>query len=142
MRSTQGTILLFSASILAFAIQVSHATSLCSNPSGSVFVRDQCRANEQSVTAGPAGITGLVIVKHQDSLAPGSTFNVRVDCPSGKKVLGGGFDIETPADLRIFASEPSDGHGNVIDYGWNVMVQNAGASTRQATVTAICATVH
>jgi len=30
-------------------------------------------------------------------------------------------------------------NGNVIDNGWNVLVRNEGAVTRQVTVTAICA---
>ena len=78
---------------------------------------------------------------HQEFLAPGAFVNVHVDCPAGKKVLGGGFDVETPDDVKVFSSEPSDGSGNIIDYGWNVFVHNVGIATRQTTVTAICASV-
>jgi hypothetical protein len=94
--------------------------------------------------AGPAGsngVSGYQIVAHQEFLAPGAFVNVHVDCPAGKKVLGGGFDIETPDDVKVFSSEPSDGSGNFIDYGWNVFVHNAGTATRQTTVSAICASV-
>jgi hypothetical protein len=68
----------------------------------------------------------------------GAVTNVTVRCSAGKKVLGGGFDIETPDDVKVFASEPAL-NGNVIDNGWNVLVHNEGAVTRQVTATAICA---
>jgi len=59
-------------------------------------------------------------------------------CPAGKKILGGGFDIETPDDLKVFASEPAL-NGNQIN-GWTVQVHNISTvNTRQTTVTAICA---
>ena len=132
-------------------------TVLCSNPSGSVFVRQQCLSNEQQLDPvalglvgpqgpagppGPSGISGYQIVTHQAFLSPSTIANVHVECPIGERVLGGGFDIETPTDVRVFSSEPSDGNGNLIDHGWNAFVQNAGSSTRQTTVTAICASVQ
>lgn len=126
-------------------------TVLCSNQSGSVFVRQQCNANEQQLDPvalglvgpqgppGPSGVSGYQMLAHQESLSPGTSTNVHVECPTGKRVLGGGFNIETPTDVRVFSSEPSDGNGNLIDHGWNALVQNAGSSTRQTTVIAICA---
>jgi len=123
---------------------------LCSNASGSVFVREQCHANEQQLDVvalglvgppGPGGTSGYQIVAHQDFVPPGVA-NVHVNCPAGKRVLGGGFDIETPDYIKVFSSEPSDGAGNLIDNGWNVLVQNAGSSVRQTTVIAICALVQ
>lgn len=128
---------------------------LCSNPSGSVFVRQQCHANEQQLDPGalglvgpqgppgpPGGVSGYQIVSHQVFLSSGTFANVHVECPTGKKVLGGGFDIETPTDVKVFSSEPSDGQGNLIDHGWNAFVQNAGSSARQTTVSAICASAQ
>jgi len=84
-------------------------------------------------------ITGHQVVQNRVVVAGGAVENVRVDCPSGKKVLGGGFSIETPDDLRVFASEPSDGKGNQVDNGWTVMVGNSGSQGRQTTAYAICA---
>lgn len=130
-----------------------------------VSVTDECAGNEESVSwnregpvgpqgtpgpqgpaglpgpAGSSGISGYQIVSNQSFLSPGVA-NVHVECPSGKKVLGGGFSVETPTDVRLYSSEPSDGSGNLIDHGWNLFVQNAGALTRQVTVIAICATVQ
>lgn len=90
-------------------------------------------------TAGCGGITGHQIVQSRVVVAGGAVINVRVDCPSGKKVLGGGYNIETPNDLKIYASDPSDGKGNLTNNGWNVMVMNAGTQDRQTTAIAICA---
>jgi hypothetical protein len=56
-------------------------------------------------------------------------------------VLGGGFSIETPDDIKLFSAEPSDGHGNLSDVTWSVLVKNAGSQARQTTAIAICANV-
>ncbi len=131
--------------IVLLVVRISAAADaavLCANPSGSLFVRATCKANEQQLdpaALGLNGISGYEIVAHQEFLTPGTFANVHVECPSGKKVLGGGFDIETPADVKVFASEPSDGQGNFIDHGWTVTVQNLGTSVRQTTVSAVCA---
>jgi hypothetical protein len=85
------------------------------------------------------GISGYQTVMNRVVVPGGTTQSVHVDCPTGKKVLGGGFSIETPDDVRIFTSEPSDGHGNLIDHGWDVMVHNTGTQSRQTTAIAICA---
>ena len=118
------------------------------NSSGEIKIvsaGDACTHNEQLITwstgsggGGGSGITGYEIVAHQEFLSPGY-WNVHVECTTGKKVLGGGFSIETPNDVKLFTSEPSDGNGNLINHGWNVFVQNAGSLTRQTSVYAICA---
>jgi hypothetical protein len=89
----------------------------------------------------PGAVSGYEEKTHQVFVSAGAVANVSVSCSTGKKVLGGGFDIETPDDVKVFSSEPSDGSGNVIDNGWNVFVHNTGSVTRQVTVTAICASV-
>lgn len=85
------------------------------------------------------GISGYQTVMNRVVVPGGATQSVHVDCPTGKKVTGGGFSIETPDDVRIFTSEPSDGHGNLINNGWDVMVHNTGTQGRQTTAIAICA---
>jgi hypothetical protein len=151
-------ILLLVMVMLLVGLSVSaDAAVLCSNLSGSVFVRAQCKAHEQQLDLialglvgpqgpagppGPSGVSGYQIVVHQEFLAPGTFADVHVECPTGKKVLGGGFDIETPDDVKVFSSEPSDGQGNLIDHGWNVFVHNTGPFSRQTTVSAICASVE
>jgi hypothetical protein len=65
--------------------------------------------------------------------------NVNVTCSSGNKVLGGGFSIETPAFVKVFSSQPSDGLSNLSDHSWNVFAQNTDPiNARQVTVGAIC----
>jgi hypothetical protein len=74
----------------------------------------------------------------REVLAPGATAQVVVECPAGKKVTGGGFNIETPVDVQVFSSNPSDGHGNASDHAWEVMARNGGSAGRQVSALAIC----
>lgn len=85
------------------------------------------------------GVSGYQTVMNRVVVPGGATQSVHVTCPAGKKVLGGGFDIETPDEVKVYSSEPSDGHGNLIDNGWDVMVHNIDTQGRQTTAIAICA---
>ena len=85
------------------------------------------------------GVSGYQTMMNRVVVPGGATQSVHVKCPARKKVLGGGFNIETPDEVKIFTSEPSDGHGNLIDNGWDVMVHNTGTQGRQTTAIAICA---
>ena len=97
-----------------------------------------CALGIAGMLAGCA-ISGYQNVMNKVVVPAGATQSVHVDCPAGKKVLGGGFSIETPNDVSVFHSEPSDGQGNRIDNGWDVMVHNTGTQGRQTTAIAICA---
>lgn len=113
--------------------------------------RQSCRPSERAISwnqtgtpgapgpQGPPGVSAYEEVTHQEFITAGAVANVSVSCSTGKKVLGGGYDIETPDDVKVFSSEPTDGHGNIVNNKWNVMVHNEGSVTRQVTVTAICA---
>jgi hypothetical protein len=90
---------------------------------------------------GPPGLSAYEQVHRQILVNAGADANVSASCPAGKKVIGGGFDIETPTDVKVYSSEPTDGAGNFSDTIWVAFVHNAGSVTRQVTVTAICATV-
>ncbi len=139
---------------------VTHVIHACyNNSSGTIKLVDTgqlCHQNETAIQwnqtgaqgipgpagptgpAGPSGLSGWEQDTHQVFTSPGAVTNVTVMCPAGKKVLGGGFDIETPDDVKVFASEPAL-NGNLIN-GWNVLVHNVSTvNTRQVTVTAICA---
>jgi hypothetical protein len=100
--------------------------------------------NTRQTTASALCASALVLPGHevlsqQVSLAPSSTANVNVACSSGKKVLGGGFSIESAA-VQVFSSTPSDGLSNLNDHRWNVAAQNTDPNNaRQVTVSAICA---
>ena len=86
-----------------------------------------------------AVIQGYEIIVTQASLAAGNTSSVLAHCPSGTKVLGGGFTIETPTDVKLFSSLPGDGQGNVSETTWEVFVQNTGTASRLVSAIAICA---
>jgi hypothetical protein len=115
------------------------------NSSGTIHIvapGTVCGSNHTLLTWAIHGITGYQIVTHQVFLNGGQSTNVHVDCPEGKKVLGGGFDIETPDFVKIFSSEPSDGAGNITDHGWNVFARNDDTRVRQVTVSAVCAVLE
>jgi len=57
-----------------------------------------------SVAVSGCAITGHEIVENRVVVPAGAVAKVRAVCPSGKKVLGGGFDMEIPQDLRVYAS--------------------------------------
>ena len=97
-----------------------------------------CVLGMAGVLAG-CGVQGYQTVVNRAVVPGGATQSVHASCPAGKKVLGGGFDIETPDEVKVFSSEPTDGHGNVIDNGWDVMVHNIDTQGRQTTAIAICA---
>ena len=84
-------------------------------------------------------VTGHQIVQNRQLIPGGTTQVVVVDCPAGKKVLGGGFSTETPDDIKLFSSDPSDGSGNLSATKWSVMVKNIGTLARQTTSVAVCA---
>ena len=85
------------------------------------------------------GVQGYQTVMNRVVVPGGATQSVHASCPAGKKVLGGGFSIETPDEVKVFHSDPDDGHGNLIDNGWDVMVHNIDTQGRQTTAIAICA---
>lgn len=103
-----------------------------------LFVVAICALGTVGMFAGHS-LSGYQTVQNRVVVPGGATQTVHVNCPAGKKVLGGGFSIETPDDVKIFSSDPSDGHGNLIDHGWSVMVHNTGTQGRQTTAVAICA---
>jgi hypothetical protein len=104
---------------------------------------DPNNARQVTVSAACASATQLVgyeIVSNKVSVSASSSANVNVTCSTGNKVLGGGFDIETPVFVQVFSSEPSDGIGNFSDHQWNVFAQNTDpTNARQTTVSAVCA---
>jgi len=92
-----------------------------------------------SVAVSGCAITGHEIVQNRVAVPAGAVAKVRAVCPSGKKVVGGGFDVEIPQDVRVYASDPGDSQGNIVNDGWRVMVRNEGTTARQATAIGVCA---
>ena len=110
----------------------------CKPPTWIRFVIAVCVLGMTGMLAG-CGVSGYQTVMNRVVVPGGATQSVHVNCPAGKKVLGGGYDIETPDEVKVYSSEPSDGHGNLIDNGWDVMVHNIDTQGRQTTAIAICA---
>jgi len=137
----------------------SHSSSpatlfFCANPSASVFVRAQCKSNEDQLDPvalglvgpqgppGTPGISAYEIVSNKQSVAIGATASVHAQCPTGKTVLGGGFSVESAKDVLVMSSDPTDGAGTVNNTEWTATVQNTSTTAaRNVTVTATCAIV-
>jgi hypothetical protein len=91
---------------------------------------------------GPTGVSGwqFVIVEKIIPGAPNHTANeFESDCPAGKKALGGGVTAGNGGDrtqLHVYFSGPAG-----LADGWDVGVQNDGASGVPVFLWAICASV-
>jgi hypothetical protein len=55
---------------------------------------------------GPPGFSGYQLTRAQENVAAGQHAEVTVLCPEGKRVLGGGFLVETPLDVMVGGSAP------------------------------------
>jgi hypothetical protein len=94
---------------------------------------------------GPPGFSGYQLARAQENVGPGQHAAVVVLCPEGERVLGGGFLVETPLDVKVGGSAPwctdPTCAGNFVTDRWTVVVENTGVVTRQVNVVALCAFV-
>jgi hypothetical protein len=94
--------------------------------------------------AGPAGATGPVGVSGFQYIARRADVDVQkdkslrwsVDCPNGKRALGGGVSTTQPYETRVLESAPT-GEST----GWGVGVRNEGGPTMSAYAWVTCAYV-
>ncbi len=92
--------------------------------------------------AGPAGANGVsgfqYIAKRADTdILKDKYLRWSVDCPNGKKALGGGVSTSAPYETRVIESAPT-GEST----GWGVGVKNEGGPTMSAYVWVTCAYVN
>ena len=85
--------------------------------------------------AGPAGISGYkVVLSNGMTLNPGQTASAVAVCPTGKKALGGGFQL-SPGATATFSSTDAN------HVAWIVQARNDSAVQGWVQAVAICATV-
>ena len=84
---------------------------------------------------------GYKKVKKTASVPANDTKFLRVQCPRGKRVVGGGVDATSGnpgdphyIDHRVIGTFPDEGND-----GWGAFIANEGTFTSDATVYAICA---
>ena|SRR5437867_10863792 len=116
-----------------------------------VDAASECRNDESPLSwneagvPGPPGLSGYELRRQQEYIAPGQHVGVTVLCSEGKRVLGGGYVIETPTDVKVGGTAPwcTDAvcGGNFVTDRWTVLVENVGVVTRQVNVVALCALV-
>ena len=100
---------------------------------------------EPLAAANPKASSHEIVVFGFDVVS-GNTGIVEALCPSGKKVLGGGFQIGggvmiEGADVAVYESSPRVTTGGTGATGWRLVAANRTADTRRFDVYAICATI-
>jgi hypothetical protein len=90
--------------------------------------------------AGPSGISGWQYLTEGKVIPSGQTGRWHVDCPDGKKALGGGA---TPADINYIRSYVLDSGPAGAATGWQVKISNeaSGGPSHTYYVWVICANV-
>ena len=84
--------------------------------------------------AGTPGISGYQVVSSPNvSIDPGQYGTAGVDCPAGKKVIGGGGGTE--GDAPVVLTQP------YMNYDWAVVARNDGAGPASVGAIAYCANV-
>jgi hypothetical protein len=85
--------------------------------------------------AGPSGVSGYrVILSNGMTLNPGKTASAIAVCPTGKKALGGGFQL-SPGATATFSSTDANNET------WMVEARNDAATQGWVQAVAVCATV-
>jgi hypothetical protein len=127
--------------LLLVGISVSvGADVLCSGPSGLVFVREQCMANEQQLDPAALGFAPQVIfrdVQRDAMINPGEELIVAASCKDGEVVISGGYSTDPSAPLRVTLDSPFfDGQHS----GWRVDFLNVKdtAAMLSVSVTVSC----
>jgi collagen triple helix repeat protein len=86
---------------------------------------------------GPPGISGWQAVTRTETFGAGVDAEIAVDCPAGKKALGGGV----AGGIGVLIVRQSAPNGALGDRGWVVEVQNTFNKSTSVTIWAICAVV-
>ena len=68
---------------------------------------NQCRSYEHAVELGGPGISGYEVVTGTRNIGPGDTATGSATCPTGKRVIGGGFDSSNAAPLAVEILNPT-----------------------------------
>ncbi len=129
--------------------------SACKKTDGSIRLIDKeagqsCSSSQQLVEwnqqgpagpPGPSGISGWqYVVSPGRDIPPGTAGGWNVDCPVGKKALGGGVSQSfANAEFRVAETAPSGSYGN--GTGWYARVYNEGPEAATMYVWVICAYV-
>ena len=87
---------------------------------------------------GSSGATTVRTVSHQSgTVVPGSSISqVVAACSSNEKATGGGYSTNTPANIAVFQSQPTNTFSGP---GWAVGFRNNDNISRSITVYVICA---
>jgi hypothetical protein len=100
------------------------------------------RIGAEPVAAANPKASSYEIVSSSFNVASGFSGGLEALCPTGKKVLGGGFFINgnpgAPPDVAVYESSPRVTSGSS---GWRLFAINRTAESLSYEVFAICATI-
>ena len=85
-----------------------------------------------------AVLPGYEVRQQLVSVLGGVATDSTVFCSANKKVLGGGFQLETASAFKLFYALPRNAQSSAIDNGWGVFAQNTGTAPRQLVAFAVC----
>lgn len=86
---------------------------------------------------GPSGVSGYEFVASIFRTVPSGTSTHALNCPGGKRALGGGYRVETGHDfVRVDWDTPIDG-----GLGWFFRLTNSNAQAFSISVYVLCAAV-
>ncbi len=87
--------------------------------------------------AGTNGVSGYEFVASVFRPVPSGMSTHALNCPSGKRALGGGYRLENGHDfVKVLWDTPIDG-----GLGWFLRIQNTIAQTHSVSMYVLCATV-
>jgi hypothetical protein len=146
MRYSFAGLLLFAFSSTALA----QTTVPYTFTAGTAAKASETNADFQAlVTAINAGIVGYEVIRTNSTapagsgLSGGTTPTYSSTCPAGKRVLGGGYLIQTsqPSNSFPVASQPMNVPGKNDGTQWQIQYVNPTNAAATIQVIAICATV-
>ena len=107
-------------------------------PEGVMGTQGGTGAQGPAGSQGPAGVSGWEIVTVTDSiLLNGAPITVRADCPTGKKVLGGGFSHVPTDPSGPFLVDAQNNYPSSATR-WTVTLASGYVVATTLTVYAIC----
>lgn len=89
-----------------------------------------------------ADVPGLESLAASGTATPNAITTLGVSCSSGKKALGGGFEVDTSGLVQVIASGPNGASGTGDNAGgWVIAVKSVGTSASNIHVWVVCATI-
>lgn len=90
-----------------------------------------------------ADVPGLETKVASGTANANSIKSLGVSCSTGKKALGGGFEVDTSGDVQVLSSTPNGATGDGSDNGsgWLAQLKNNSGTAKTVWVWVVCASI-